>query len=160
MKNIMNFWEQLSNRDRLALILGLSTLLIFIFYQFIYSPLTESVAMKTQQLKEKKATVAWLNTIQIGKKTKDKAQSISKTRLLSLIGSELQSPTLKNFPAQVEQTGLGDIQVSFDKVPYNPFMSWLWKLNKAYAIQLKQVNIEKTETAGVVKVMLVIAASA
>ncbi|WP_083852274.1 type II secretion system protein GspM [Legionella tunisiensis] len=62
------------------------------------------------------------------------------------------------FPYQLQQTGAGDIQLSYELVPFNHFLSWLWTLNNNYAIVLKQFSAERTPTAGVVKLQIVITA--
>jgi general secretion pathway protein M len=59
----------------------------------------------------------------------------------------------------LQQTGAGDIQLTFDAVAFNSFITWLEKINQHYSITLKQFNAERTETPGIVHVMILISAA-
>ncbi len=63
----------------------------------------------------------------------------------------------KHFSYQLQQTGVSDIQLVFEQVPFNPFMIWLWSFNEKYPISITQLSVDLTETPGVVKLTLIIA---
>ena len=89
---------------------------------------------------------------------KQELKTVSNSQLLTLIGSQLGVRPFLSFPHQIQQTSQGDIQLSFDSVPWNPFLAWLWSLANHYVVTFKQVTVNRTETAGLVKVLLVIEA--
>lgn len=155
---IINYWNNLNERERWLTSIGSVTALIYLFYLLIYSPLSTSVSDKSKQLIEKQQTLAWMQQVRqlpLNKKTK---RSISNTKLLAIIGNQLNEKSFRPFPYQLQQTGSGDIQLSFERVPYKQFLLWLWTLNNDYAITLKQFTADRSDTAGVVKLLTVITA--
>jgi len=150
------YWQNLNERERWMVGTALAASIIYIFYLFIYSPIMDAVQTRKEQLTEKQETLAWMqNVSQQAGSTKAK-ESITTSKLLSVIASELNNNALKPFPYQLQQTGTGDIQLSFDQVPYNEFLQWLWALSNKYTITTKQLTIEKTTTAGVTKLSIII----
>lgn len=155
---IINYWNNLNERERWLASIGSVITLIYLFYLLIYSPLSSSVSDKSKQLIEKQQTLSWMQQVRqlpVNQKTQG---SISNTKLLAVIGNQLNEKTFQAYPYQLQQTGPGDIQLSFDRVPYKQFLLWLWALNNDYAITLKQFTAERSQTAGVVKLLIVITA--
>ena len=155
---ILNYWNNLNERERWMAAIGSLCVLIYLFYLLLYSPLASSVQTKSRQLLEKKEILAWMQQVRQQPRNQKTAQVISNAKLLALIGSQFRDNNFRQFPYQLQQTGTGDIQLSFDRVPYNQFLSWLWSLANDYSITLKQFSVERTDTPGIVKVMLVITA--
>lgn len=153
---IINYWNNLNERERWLTGIGSVITLIYLFYLLIYSPLTTSVNDKSKQLIEKQQTLSWMQQVRqlpLNKKTK---RSISNTKLLTVIGNQLNEKNFQPFPYQLQLTGPGDIQLSFEHVPYKQLLLWLWTLNNDYAITLKQFTADRSETAGVIKLLIVI----
>ena len=156
---MMNFWTNLNERERWTVLIGAVCAFLYIFYIAIYSPITSAVSDKNNQLKEKKETVAWMQQVRQQPLGTNTQQSISSSKLLTVIATQLNERPFQKFPFQLQQTGLGDIQLTFDAVPYTIFLTWLWNLSNDYAITLKQLTIERTEIEGIVKLMVIISAS-
>ncbi|STX51894.1 general secretion pathway protein [Legionella busanensis] len=159
---MISYWSNLNERERWLVGLGLACLIIYLFYLLIFSPLTSTVEEKEQQLKEKQETLVWMQQVKQQLPNNQHLQAVSSSKLLSIIATELtsQNQNFQKLPYQLQQTSQGDIQLSFDTVPYKIFLSWLWQLNTRYAISLKQVMIEKTATSGLVKLTVIIASKA
>lgn len=156
---MINYWNNLNERER-WMVGGTSiAAIVYLFYLLIYSPLTNAVNSKSAQLLEKKETLAWMKQVEQKPRNKKERQTLSNAKLLAQIGGQLSSGSLRQFPYQLQQTGQGDIQLSFDQVPMIQFLTWLWTVNNDYAIVLKQFSAEQTETSGVVKLTVVIAAT-
>ncbi len=151
------YWSNLSERDRWALGTGGVFCVVYLFYLLVYSPLTTAVHNKSQQLVEKQETLEWMQKVRVLHKTKKVPQTITSSKLLTVLADQLNTTAFKPFPYQLQQTGVSDIQLSFDHVPYNAFVNWLGSMNEKYTIVIKQLNIERTDTPGVVKLMIIIA---
>ena len=158
---LIAYWKNLNEREQWSL--GLVSLigLIYFFYLLVYAPLTNAVTNGAQQLQERQETLAWMQKIQpqLNHQTNKAAQVIDTSKLLSLIAAELSKPNFKAFTYQLQQTGSGDIQLSFEKVPYNVFMKWLWDITHQYVIHIKEMHIEPLpapEKPGLVKFNLLI----
>lgn len=150
------WWANLSERDRWAAGLGAAFLLCYLFYLLVYSPLMASVVFKRDQLLEKKQTLAWMQQVQDEAGSGKTAESITRNKLLTVMATRLDNGPLKPFRYLLQQTGQGEISLSFDAVPYSDFLTWLWELSQEYAISLEQFSVERTATPGVVKSMVLI----
>lgn len=157
---ISNYWNNLNERERWMAGAGLLILFLYLFYLLAYSPLANMVNTKSNQLAEKQETLIWMEQVRHKPKDRKPIQLITNTKLLALIGNQLSNNSLKPFAYQLQQRGSGDIQLSFERVPYNLFLSWLWTLGNDYSITLKQFTVEHSNTPGVVKLLLIITANA
>ena len=86
-------------------------------------------------------------------------ETVDNSQLLTILATQLKEDSTLKFPYQLQQTGSGDIQLTFDAVAFNLFIAWLEKINERYAISLKQFNAERTPTPGVVHVMVLLSAA-
>lgn len=153
-----NFWQQLNDRERYLVGIAGVCCFCYLFYIALYSPLIHTVESKQQELLEKKATLLWMRDIQQQQKKQPTLQHVSNAKLLAIISNQLNKTTLHYAAYQLQQTASGDIQLSFEKVPYNDFMQWLWSIDNHYIFSIHQLNIETTDTSGVVKLLLVMSA--
>ncbi|WP_131781394.1 type II secretion system protein GspM [Legionella gresilensis] len=159
---MINYWNNLNEREKWLVGLGVTCIIIYLFYLLIFSPLTSAVNEKEKQLKEKRETLVWMQQVKQQLPNNQHLQAVSSSKLLSIIATELtsQNQNFQKLPYQLQQTSQGDIQLSFDTVPYKIFLTWLWQLNSRYALTLKQVMIERTATPGLVKLTVIIASKA
>lgn len=155
---MINYWQQWNDRERIMVVAAVLCALIYAFYLLIYSPLTTAVNNKTKQLAEKTDTLLWMKEAAKQRHPQQAPETTSNSKLLVIITSQL-GEQLKHFPYQLQQTAGGDIQLSFEQIPYAAAMQWLWTLNQHYKISLKQMRMDKTDTAGVIKWSVVIAAN-
>lgn len=144
-------FQQLKPRERLAVAFAVAALLLYIFYAFIYSPLHTAVIAKEQEYSEKTQTLRLMKNVQRMGANNQKKEVVSNTQLLALMTVEFKKPAFQGFPYQIQQTGTGDIQVGFNQVPYEVMIPWLWTLTTHYVIDLKQVTIAAQPVAGLVE---------
>ena len=150
-------WNNLNDRERWMLGLGGVCFVVFLFYLLVYSPLVGGISEKSQQLIEKQDILAFLQKAK-QQQTGIQAQVLSPSQLLTVLAEQLNNSSFHRNPYQLQQTGSGDIQLSFDEVPFNAFLSWLWSMNEKYVFSIQQLNAERTATPGVVKMILMIRA--
>ncbi len=149
-------WTNLNTRERLVLGFGGVCCFLLLLYLLILAPLSNAVHDKSQQLIEKQTTLAWMQKARQQHKTAAAPQTLSSAKLLTVLAVQLKSTSFHHFPYQLQQTGSGDIQLSFENVPYNAFVTWLWSVSKRYAFTIKQLTVARTESSGVVNVMVMI----
>ena len=153
-----NYLSTLNEREKMMVIGAALCLILYCYYLFLYSPLSHQVDQKTTQLQEKTVTLSWMKTVEQGHHKPKTKKSVDNSQLLTLMATKLKSDSTLKFPYQLQQTGTGDIQLTFDEVAFNSFIAWLEKINEKYSITLKQFNAERGSTAGLVKVMVIISA--
>ena len=147
----------MNEREQRVLALGVIFCGFYLFYLLIYSPLTTAVNNKVRQLTEKQETLEWMQQVQKVYKAKKAPKTLTTSKLLTVMTLQLNTGSFKQFPYQLQQTGISDIQLHFDQVPYNAFINWLRSINEQYNIVFKQLTIEPTDVAGVVKLTMIIA---
>ncbi len=153
------YLSTLNEREKWMLIGSVLCLILYCYYLFLYTPLSHQVTQKSTQLVEKIATLDWMKKIrQQNHKSKTK-ETVDNSQLLTILATQLKEDSTLKFPYQLQQTGSGDIQLTFDAVAFNLFIAWLEKINERYAVSLKQFNAERTPTPGVVHVMVLLSAA-
>lgn len=153
------YLSTLNEREKLMVFSAVFCVLFYVYYFLLYSPLVFKVKERTEQLIEKSQTLEWMNKVAQKKPSSETKQSLDNGQLLTLLDSKLKdSPALK-YPYNVQQTSSGEVQISFDKVPFNSFIEWLTQINQHYIIKVKQLEVNKTDTPGISQLMIVISAA-
>lgn len=132
------------------------SLLIYGYYLLLYAPLSNQVNQKSTQLIEKTETLEWMKQVRMQKRSAKRKESVDNNQLLTILASQLKNNKTLKFPYQLQQTGSGDIQLTFDAVPFQNFIQWLAKINELYSINIKQFDVEKTSTPGVTRLMIIL----
>ena len=154
------YLNNLNERERWMLLGAGVCLILYCYYLFLYAPLTHQVTQKSTQLIEKKATLEWMEKVRQQKHHAKTKQTLDNSKLLTVLATQLKQDATLKFPYQLQQTGSGDIQLTFDEVAFNLFITWLEKINEQYAISIKQFNAERTTTPGMVHAMILISSVA
>jgi general secretion pathway protein M len=152
------YFSNLNERERWILLIGGIFVFFFLFYWILYAPLKDAVDEKTIQLKEKAETLVWMKQVRQQNTSTSKPLVVTNSQLLTLLANQLQTTSFQQHPYKLQQTGAGDIQLTYESVPYNAFVQWLWALNEKYAIELKQFNVERSDLPGIVKIMVLLSA--
>ncbi|CAM2935760.1 general secretion pathway protein [Legionella steigerwaltii] len=154
------YLSTLNERERWMLIGTAVCLFLYVYYLFLYNPLSQKVNQKSTQLVEKTATLEWMKKIKQQSHTKQtKKQIVDNSQLLTTLATQLKNDTTLKFPYQLQQTGSGDIQLTFDAVAFNLFITWLEKINQRYAITVKQFEADRSKTPGVTRLMILISSA-
>lgn len=151
-----DYFNALNEREKWTVIGGGVCLIIFIYYVLLYSPLTDAVTQKSAQLIEQTETLQWMEKVKQEGYSTQKKQKVDNSQLLTLIATQLKEEQTLNSPFKLEQTSSGEVQLSFDEVPFSLFVTWFSKINEKYTFTIKQFDIEKTKTSGITKLMIII----
>ncbi|APF03493.1 TPA: GspM family type II secretion system protein LspM [Legionella pneumophila] len=153
MKTYLN---TLNDREKWMVIVASISLLIYGYYLLLYAPLSNQVNQKSTQLIEKTETLEWMKQVRMQKRSAKRKESVDNSQLLTILASQLKNNKTLKFPYQLQQTGSGDIQLTFDAVPFQNFIQWLAKINELYSINIKQFDVERTSTPGVTRLMIIL----
>jgi len=155
---VKTYWNQLPDRERVMLLIAGVCCLSYLCYVLVYAPLITAVNQATLQLAEQQSTLAWMKRVRQSYSKTKTIQAVSNGQLLTVLGSQLKQTSFHQYQYQLEQTSSGDIQLSFDEVPYNAFVLWLWKFSEQYKFSIKQLSLDRTKIPGVVKGVVVLSA--
>ncbi|CZG10793.1 GspM family type II secretion system protein LspM [Legionella pneumophila serogroup 1] len=156
MKTYLN---TLNDREKWMVIVAGVSLFIYGYYLLLYAPLSNQVNQKSTQLIEKTETLEWMKQVRMQKRSAKRKESVDNSQLLTILASQLKNNKTLKFPYQLQQTGSGDVQLTFDAVSFQNFIQWLAKINEVYSINIKQFDVEKTSTPGVTRLMIILSAS-
>ncbi|HCK8785462.1 TPA: GspM family type II secretion system protein LspM [Legionella pneumophila] len=156
MKTYLN---TLNDREKWMVIVAGVSLFIYGYYLLLYAPLSNQVNQKSTQLIEKTETLEWMKQVRMQKRSAIRKESVDNSQLLTILASQLKNNKTLNFPYQLQQTGSGDVQLTFDAVPFQNFIQWLAKINEVYSISIKQFDVEKTSIPGVTRLMIILSTS-
>lgn len=139
-------------------IAALISVFIYGYYLILYAPISTKVTQKSTQLIEKIQTLDWMKKVKNQKHPGKSKQILDNSQLLTILDSQLKDKKNLQFPYQLQQTGSGEVQLSFDEVPFQIFMGWLAKINDKYATNIKQLDVQNTATPGVTQLTLILSA--
>lgn len=153
-----SYISNLNERERWMVFGSVFCVFFYAYYFFLYSPIATKVEERQTQLTEKTETLQWMNKVKDQKNNTTVKKTIDNGQLLTLLSTQLKNHATIKFPFQLQQTSSGETQITFDQVPFNLFIEWLAQLNKSYKINIKQFDINKTATPGVVQLMIILSA--
>lgn len=144
------YWQNLNQREQGMVICATTITLLYLFYSLLFSPLNTAVKNKAKLLHEKQHTINWMLEVQprIALTT---AKKITSNELLTIISKKISVESFAQFPGQLQQTSAGEVLISFEKAPYIMVIQLLWNLQEEYVFNIKQIFMEKTPVAGVIK---------
>lgn len=149
------YLNSLNEKEKWMVIGTVIALIFFIYFLFLYSPLNNKVSQKSAELSEKMVTLKWMQEVRYQNHSSQTKQKVDSSQLLSALSTQLKKNSNLTFPYQLQQTGSGDIQLSFEVVPFNLFISWWEEISKRYAIVIKQFDAERTKTAGLTRLRII-----
>lgn len=154
---LLQAWQQLNHRERSLLLWGGACLGLYLAYA-AYAFLDNAVMANTQRLSEKKETLAWIKQAETQVSSKRAgAMVLDKSKALAVLSQQLKMASFHGFSYQLQQQNDAEFQLSFDQVPYQACLAWLASMSKKYNITIKEFNMDRTETPGLVKWTVVIA---
>jgi len=157
---LLQFWHQLNNRERYLLIFGVGCLALYLAYT-MYTSLAEAVVVNTQSLAEKKETLAWIK--QAEKQFSFKQKNLAtrgKVKGLAVLSEKLKTASFHAFAYQLQQLSEDELQLSFEKVPYNGFLTWFSSMSQTYNITIKELQVDRTDVQGLVKLTVILSLNA
>jgi general secretion pathway protein M len=156
MKSYLN---TLNERERWMAIGAGICLILYVYYLALYAPLKNQVIQKSEQLIEKTQTLSFMKQVSANPHKAAQKKVLNNSQLLTMLASQLKENESFGFPYQLQQTNTGDIQLSFDAIPFALFIDWLYQMNKHYLVSIKQLEVEHTDKPGVAHLMIVISGS-
>lgn len=153
------YLSSLNEREKLMVIAAGVCLIIYLYYLLFYGPLQSRIHQKSEQYIEKVETLQWMKKASLSYRISMPKQTLDNSKLLSLIASQLKEKEIVQFPAQLQQTSSGEIQITFDEIPFQLFINWLSKINIKNQIVIKQFEADRTDKPGVTHLMVLLSTS-
>jgi type II secretory pathway component PulM len=153
----MNFFEQLSSKDRQLLILLSIVVIAYLVYTLCYMPLQHQIEANELILKDKQETVTFIQQVNISSAPLKERKILNENQLLSLLNETFKKEPFRNFPNEINESSQKIITLSFKQVPFDSIITTLHDLSTQYVFTLSSIEIKKTKTDGIVHFVAVIA---
>lgn len=153
-------WENLSEREKLALIIGSVAFIVIIIYIFLIQPFYNVMSDLESQVQNKREILSWLQPA--AQKIQQYTQQgyanppTLSGNLIDNIHSTLQAHRLNTFVTQITLIDSQQVKINFNSVPFDAAMEWLTALWLATDVQVKQTTITPLKQTGVVSLQIVL----
>ena len=152
-------WEGFGARDRLMLGVGGLFIVLYAGYM-MYAALSHAVLERSRMLSEKEATLVWMRRAEQENKSLQQGGPgpvrLDAAKGLTIFSEALSQTSFQGFTYQLQQLKEGELQLSFDTVPYHDFLQWLSSMSKRYAFVIQSFDVEKNDVRGLVKLSMVV----
>lgn len=144
------WWQNLQPREQHLVILLLPFIVIFLFYQIVWSPLQESIDKADKKLTRQQELLVWVNTETA--RLKQAQHSGAKVRSGSISSIVNRSARQNQITIARLQPQNNDVQVWVDNIEFNRLIDWLASLSNEHNIIVKSIDLSQGDAAGEVKV--------
>ena len=123
-------------------------LALLILYFALIKPLGDSVDSLQQQVKSRQSSVEqWKSNMPLLVKSRKSGGNSNATQSLSnVITSSSRRYQLR--VSRVQEKNPNEMQVWFDKVPFNNFLRWVAELENKYQVTVDSVNVRSKDRDG------------
>lgn len=144
------WWQNLQTREQQLVLVMLPFVVIFMFYQLIWSPLNEAIAAADKKLSRQQELATWVNTETARLKASTGGQANGWTGSLS--SAINRSARQRNITISRVQPQGSDVQVWIDNIEFNRLLDWFSVLANEQGIYVKSVDLTQGNAAGEVVV--------
>lgn len=154
----MQAWFQnLSRREQLIVSLGGLFLIIMGFYYAIWSPLSNAATDAATNYQQQVELLDYLNQSVprlLAHRGSTQPQP-SNEPLLTQLENSINNTKLTTYLSNIQQQG-DSINLRFDSVPFDSFITWLQTFSQGNKISIDSLTVDKLSTPGLVKLTMVV----
>jgi type II secretory pathway component PulM len=157
MDKIKHYLDQLNERDRRAVIIAAVALAVYIPYQFIWSPFSNSMDELESRVERQQKDLVWMQN------RVAEAQELTRAARGQGGGSQpvyalIESTARKSFGGniRVQQEGKGGVRVTIKNIGFDDVMLWLDELYYKQHVNVKEFTVDRQKGAGRVNANILI----
>jgi general secretion pathway protein M len=155
----MNWFNQLTSRERRTLMIGTVMLGGILFYFLVWEPFVTARTQLENIVASQQSTLQWMNDAaaevqQLQQRPQTKPSKKSTQSIISLIDKSTRIGALRGTNKRIEAKGQQEVRVTFEEVSFTDLMRWLKKLYNQHQIQISTISIEQKHKPDKVKVRL------
>lgn len=150
----MQYWQQLSTREKTLVSLGGAVVALFIMYLLILKPSLDRIEQLKNNIRQQSSLLSYMQTtvtdIQLLKKNEPDNPVFSDGSITSIVELTLNQGALQNVSKQVRQAN-NQVSVQFNAVPTLDLLNWLSALWQQHRISVVKLELYRTETQGTIR---------
>lgn len=158
---IKMWWQPLPLREKRAVLIGGSCLLLFLIYSLIWSPLVHHAAYLRKQIVAEQKTLQFMQSAE--NEMKQSAGAVaeapavsSPVDFLSYLQQQLKETGLAQSVAQLKQSSQDTVTIKFQQVEFDRLMGLLISMMKAQRVSVEQLTSVATDMPGIANVDLIL----
>lgn len=153
-------WRNISERERVLLTVA-STITVAIFlYAGLWKPMHKSLDKLRLAAPEAHTQLAWMrNQRGLVGTLKQKHHASPTSNILPIIETSIIDHGLSDQMRILEPVENNGARINFDGISFNLFTKWISVIDRKHGIFVVAVNVDKTDTTGLVSVRLVLRSS-
>ena len=127
----MSWWNNLNQRERLLIGLGIPLLLVVMFYLYMWQPLSRELSQLRLRVPENNATLAWMNHQLAGfENSSSSSQSSGQGQpLLTVIERVAINTKVKDAIQRVQPGNDGSVEIWFQEAVADQLFLWIDQLS-------------------------------
>ena len=146
---------QLSERERRMLLIGAVAFIGVLLFGIIL-PLDHAVAKERAKLTQKRADLAWMQSVAPELASSAPPPAASGESLLVIIDRSARESGLASSMAGSEPRGENALSIRLEKAPFDTLVGWLARLSQQNGVTVDSADIERTGEPGVVNASIVL----
>jgi len=152
MEQIKAWFSALDERDQKIAVAGAIAFSIFILYFFLISPVNDLVNTLQSEVVAKQKTIDWMKK-QVSFIRANKGGTTNNKSSLPLSSVVNSSTNKYDLPVSRRDSKSPDeMQVWFDNVSFDSFLSWISELKSKHGITVTSVNIRSVDRNGITSI--------
>lgn len=154
----MKIWFlSLTHRERMMLQVAAIVLFVFLLYLLIIKPVSNTYSKNKINIATATETLSWMKEAarevkQLGGARLQQRHSEGKQFALSMVDQSARKAGLALVMKRVQPEGESGVRVWFENAPFDGLISWLATIEADHGLFVNEINIEKTESTGLVNV--------
>lgn len=153
MNALIAYWKGLSRREQRLLSVASAVLVVGVLYWGVVTPLQERAEQAQQRLNSERSLLSWVDgkaaEIQALRRVAGNSGQVNALPLNQSVTTSVKRYNLEIVRLQPQQE---EIQVWLKPMPFNSLISWLDYLSINHGVEVKFIDVGKTDTQGVVEV--------
>jgi general secretion pathway protein M len=148
-------FANLSERDRRVALIGAIALAAILLFGVIV-PLDRTVTRERAKLAQKRADLAWMQSVAPEIARTAPPPSATGESLLVIIDRSARESGLGNALAGSEPLAGGSLSIRLEKAPFDALIGWLARLSQQNGVLVDSATIEKAGAPGLVNAAIVL----
>ena len=147
----------LSLRERYMVMSAAAVVVLFILYQLIWSPINNHYQKLQKNVSTASETVSWMK--QAAKEVRLLRGNNAVTNrpqgkqfVLGMIDRSVKKAGLGAVMKRVQPEGQSGVRVWFESAVFDELIKWLATIQSEHGLRVNEINIEQTESVGLVNV--------
>lgn len=153
-----DWFEGLSQRERLALALGALALAVMLFVILVWQPIVSKHGELADTLDRRTADLAWMTTaaaqIKALEGSASEAPVTDERTLIARVTTELKEAGLQ--ADQIRPEGENRLRLTLEGVSFTAMLAPLERLRNRYGVRVREAAVESTDRTGVVDARLLL----